>query len=208
QNHLERAHDDRLARAGLAGEDVEPAVELDLEVFDQRVVADVEVTKHDGQRNACSWRSHDEYITWPLLVRSHILHTPAFPRAFSSPSSCAPFSASPCSSSSRAAMRVNLPKSTVRWCKRPRSRRATTAASWRCGAGSCFVRRTGCPPIPPRRRDRWCWRCTMPPLPTRPTSGKRCWKGWFNLPFRTSEPSSLRPMCREDPGSTRRWVWP
>src|SRR5690606_11939991 len=48
----EGADEDALPRARLARDDVEPAVELDLELLDEGVVADAEASKHCGLRIA------------------------------------------------------------------------------------------------------------------------------------------------------------
>src|SRR5690606_29610436 len=60
EDELERAEEDALAGSGLARDDVEPAVELDFELFDQRVIADVEAAEH---RAFAGWRVGREFTT-------------------------------------------------------------------------------------------------------------------------------------------------
>ena len=46
EGHVERLEEDRLPRAGLAGDDVEPGLEHQLELLDERQVADAERAQH------------------------------------------------------------------------------------------------------------------------------------------------------------------
>ena len=48
EQHRERAHDDRLARAGLAREHVEAGAELERRLLDNREVADAQFEQHRG----------------------------------------------------------------------------------------------------------------------------------------------------------------
>ena len=56
EEQAERTEQDRFARARLPRDDVEPAVELDLELVDERVVADVKRAEHRAWDTGCGMR--------------------------------------------------------------------------------------------------------------------------------------------------------
>ncbi len=55
EQQADRLDEDRLARAGLAGQDVEAGLELDLDGLDDRKVADAEEAQHVGGTSIVSY---------------------------------------------------------------------------------------------------------------------------------------------------------
>src|SRR5207244_9592625 len=83
--HVERLEEDRLPRAGLAGDDVEPGLERQLELLDEREVADADRAQHPPPsptgRPSRAWSAARRSRSGPASARARPASAPGAPRS-------------------------------------------------------------------------------------------------------------------------------